>query len=500
MTTTRLNALDQALDIAGSLIQSSSMTLVDEPNALGAVVSGQAGSAANVTTIGAGLVTITGLTGMTIASVGRFLSISGAASSGNNGTFLIVTYNSSNSVNVANASAIASDANNGSISWIERQPYSLEDDLNFIRTDRAAIKGTVFSAAIPTYQRPTAIGTNVPANLSNIAGKTTDAQGFIFPRVFRAATATNSTTFTTITSTGNLKHSDAVDKTGIPCWDVAPFTNDHNATYVLITNPINDNQLTVQGGVNDGYVIYGRTRNGSSTSPNSVEIEFRAVPYGTDLINSVSFTWDTLYLPDTIDCTFGYFVRLDQADEYYFRRLQILGIESDGNVLLDISQIQNVIGIADGATSLSGLLTNIGNYYSFVNLPDVTPSVVEALNTLNTQIGNRDYTGSYLSNGQTITASLQALSNAISGSAITRYIERLSGAVNANTAHTLPGGATYTIDGTFNGQNLWLFGRGLLRHPGSVANGNDYAETSTTSVTFYVNYKAGDIIDYFIKT
>ena len=56
--------------------------------------------------------------------------------------------------------------------WTERNPYSLQDDLNYERTDRAAIKGVGYDAPIPTYQRPTAVGTNVPANLSNIATKT----------------------------------------------------------------------------------------------------------------------------------------------------------------------------------------------------------------------------------------------------------------------------------------------------------------------------------------
>lgn len=93
----------------------------------------------------------------------------------------------------------------------------------------------------------------------------------------------------------------------------------------------------------------------------------------------------------------------------------------------------------DGDKSLVGHLTNTGNYFPFVNLPDVTPSVVEALNTLNAQIGNRDYTGAVLTDGQTITASLQALSNAITASSVVRTIERLSGDVSANVSHTLPG-------------------------------------------------------------
>jgi hypothetical protein len=140
MSNVRKNALNQSLDIGGSLNQSSSMNLADEALGLGQPLSGQSGSAASIT---AGInVVITGLSGMTTASVGNFITISGAASGGNNGTFLIIAYNSSSSVDIENTSG-STDANNGSISWIERQPYSLLDDLNYVRTDRANIKEAI---------------------------------------------------------------------------------------------------------------------------------------------------------------------------------------------------------------------------------------------------------------------------------------------------------------------------------------------------------------------
>src|SRR5688572_33134266 len=126
----RLNALNQALDIAGSLTQSDTRTLSNELDGYGAPISGQTGAAANITTVASGIATVTGLTGMTTQSVGRMLTISGAASAGNNGTFLIVLFNSATSVDISNPNAVASDANNGSISWTERNPYSLEDDIN----------------------------------------------------------------------------------------------------------------------------------------------------------------------------------------------------------------------------------------------------------------------------------------------------------------------------------------------------------------------------------
>jgi hypothetical protein len=496
MTSTRLNALDQALDIAGSLTQSATATLANEPLGLGAALSGQTGATASITTFSGGLVTLTGLTGMTTQSVGQFLTISGAASAGNNGTFLIAAYVSATSVSVANASGVASDANSGSISWTERQPYSLEDDLNFVRTDRAAIKGVAFSAAIPTYQRPTAIGTNVPANLSNIASKTLDAHAWVVNRKFENAAVADTNTFITITSVGNLKHADATNRTGVPIQDGAD-AGAHEATYVEIINPATESALQVIGGANDGYRVFGRTRAGGSTSPDSVEIEFRAVPPGSPLSASVAYTWQA-YQPTTVDLFYGFRERADQLNETAFRTVLTNGIVGDADMQQDINDVRTTIGIGDGVTSLAGLLTNTTNFFAFSNLPDGTPSVVEAFNTLNEQIGNRDYTGSILTDGYTITQSLQQLANSISASTVVRTIERRVTDLNAGTANTIPGAQTYILDGSNNGQNMWVFVRGLLQNPGSVVNNDDYQETSTTSITFFKKVKSGDHINYMI--
>ena len=105
---------DQQLDIAGSINQTDSLTdLTDESNYYDQALTGQSGSGASIT---AGVsAVVTGLTGMTANSVGNFLTITGAASGANNGTFLITAYNSATSVDILNSSAIT-DGNNGSIS------------------------------------------------------------------------------------------------------------------------------------------------------------------------------------------------------------------------------------------------------------------------------------------------------------------------------------------------------------------------------------------------
>lgn len=494
------NWLDQALDIAGSLIRAQNYDLDDENNGLGLPVTGQTGAAASLTAVAAGIVTVTGLTGMTTESPGKFLEVSGCATPANNGTFLITEFVSATSVKIANASGVAPDGNNGSITWTERNPYSLEDDLNHTRTDRAAIKGTNYYADVPVYERPTAVGTDVPANLSNIAGKTTDARSFVEPRKHAGQSVTAATGFQLITSAGNIQHADAVDRTGVPIFDGAD-AGDHDSTYVEIIDPATEAALEVQAvGAQEGWRIYGRTRaGGTSTEPNSVEVEFRAVAKGAALSTSVAYSWEAAQVT-TVDMYYGYRQRLDNLNENAFRKMLSTGITGDADAAQDIKDIRQTIdeSFTDGATSLTGLLTNTGNYFPFSDLPDATPSIVEALNTLNAQIGNRDYTGAILSDDATITASLQTLADNIAASSVVRTIERLGADINPGAAHTLPGGISYTQDGTDNGLNMWVFWRGLLRDPGPVAGGNDYLETSTTQITPHTKIKNKDHISYFI--
>lgn len=200
-------------------------------------------------------------------------------------------------------------------------------------------------------------------------------------------------------------------------------------------------------------------------------------------------TWD-FYTPDRY--------RMDEMSETAGRTTLIGGIVADAELALDIAQIREFIGAADGDTTPT--LTNTGADYIWSDLSNPSDtSVEEALNEINTQVGNRTYTGGTLTSGQTVTASLQALSNAISSSSITRVIERLSAAIPKNTAHTLPGSNTYTLDATNNGINMFVVWRKQWRDPGpNTVQSNDYAETSTTQITPYEQIKAGDSINYMI--
>lgn len=88
----------------------------------GGVATGNAGILASITTVSGNpkRAVITGLTGIGGASAGNFITISGAASAGNNGTFLVTKVNSATSVTIENNNAVASDANNPLIVWTEK--------------------------------------------------------------------------------------------------------------------------------------------------------------------------------------------------------------------------------------------------------------------------------------------------------------------------------------------------------------------------------------------
>lgn len=83
-----------------------------------AVAALPSGGAASVVSVLAGTATITGLSGMTMSMVGLSLTLSGAASFFNNGTFLILSFISGTSVVVAAPAAVAGDANDGAIAWV----------------------------------------------------------------------------------------------------------------------------------------------------------------------------------------------------------------------------------------------------------------------------------------------------------------------------------------------------------------------------------------------
>jgi hypothetical protein len=72
---------------------------------------------ANILPATPGFLTLTGLVGMAASDVGNTVTIYGAATPANNGSFLITSFISGSSVVISNPSGVAPDLNNGLIGW-----------------------------------------------------------------------------------------------------------------------------------------------------------------------------------------------------------------------------------------------------------------------------------------------------------------------------------------------------------------------------------------------
>jgi hypothetical protein len=334
--------------------------------------------------------------------------------------------------------------------WIFARSFGDEKDPNQTATD----EGTRFFAQLITGAND---GTATDSELESISGRSGSA-----------ASVTNGTT--TVTGLSGMSEGDVGRYLSI--WNTAV---DGNQRHALITAYVSTSSVTVNG-----------------------------ANFTTDG-NDGSIEWQVSRHPGSIDFYNGDRYRLDELSETAGRTTLIGGIVSDAALTQAINEIREVLGVPAGATALT--LTNTGNYYVWSDLADTSnTSVEEALNEINTQIGDRDYTGTVLSDGLTITANLQELADAISASNITRLIERLTAAVPKNTAHSLPSLNAYTVDATDNGANMMVTWRKQWRDPGpNTTASNDYEETSggtqgvtAGTITPYEKIDAGDSINYMI--
>lgn len=312
-------AVSQETDVRGSEHQNSSLNIADEQRRLGVPV-GPNGNTASIISIVGNQLTIVGLSGLSITSEGHDLSLSNCSSLSNDGTFSIVQFLSPSSVIVVNGSGIAPDANNGNIIWEERYPYSLEADLNYERTDRTEIKGVQYYQTVAPYQQPNAIGTNVPTNLTNISGKTTDAIAYPVNRELYGEPVMAGQSKIVVSDFGQLKHTDLIDTLGIPCFDVAPYVGDFKSCFVKILDGYNSGvEMSVIAGPHAGERIFGVTNNGSSISPDSVEVVFYSCPLWADFsLMSSPYTWE-VGQPNAINIVYGYNERTDTYDFDYNR-------------------------------------------------------------------------------------------------------------------------------------------------------------------------------------
>jgi hypothetical protein len=201
---------------------------------------------------------------------------------------------------------------------------------------------------------------------------------------------------------------------------------------------------------------------------------------------------------------------LSNLDEYEWQRTDFVSSWEGDAVLVD--RVKNL-------WSYTGALNNeVSPDWTVISGSPMVDSSVKslraALDTINDDFGDRTYTEqNYITNGQTISASLDALDTAlystnqsVAAGIADKYVVILEQDVSAGTAYTLPGGVTYTPDSTEGkwgaNMDIWLNGQLLFASTGDngINEDGDYSETSSTEVTFHFDIYQNSNLSFKVRT
>lgn len=165
----------------GSETSNSSLTVTEQYGG----ADGSIGAFSTVTTGQSTLINFTTSTfnSFTAADVGRRITVLNAASLANKNTFTIASYVSSNNVLLYNPGGVASDANNGTLQWVEVDPLQQVIPWQFLGSTASSIGGCW--GAWLTLQGPTTIKIPIGSNVvtgafirgENVTQSSTGAQG-----------------------------------------------------------------------------------------------------------------------------------------------------------------------------------------------------------------------------------------------------------------------------------------------------------------------------------
>jgi hypothetical protein len=376
----------------------------------------------------------------TAQHVGDFIRI---PSGPNAGTYKITGFIDANTVSCASASFTTES----SLSFEIRQWQNLEDDLNYTRTQLREILGAGASdwfSDIPTYTNPKDTGTPKRADLSTIAGKTTDAVLRLYPKEAAGQSV----------SAGNTEISIA------------------------------------------DTVIFGRLIKGTELT--NVKVKFFK---GDPLSGSASaFTW-TAAEPTVIDVVYAQrFTVFDLPEDIGRKRFRV-GLEADAELVNDLTRIKGFAGSDED--DLRPTWTNTAGFFPLDADPD---NLESGINDINDAIGDRQYSANanlVIDDGETVTASLEKLAGSLADTNVEKITEIITSTIAKETAHTLPGSKTYVPDTGGNGQHMdIILNQGFLTAD-KLTQTADYDETSATTVTFHGNINASAarpaVLTYLIR-
>jgi len=413
------------------------------------------------------------------------------------------SYNYDDSVTGVNTPSVAEPTASG----------SLEEDANVLRTLLKQVKGDTYWYSSPkTYFDPTSTTSgsaeNKTLNLVNIQNHTLDAKTIIV-----AVSNDNSGNGWSVSAndSGELltgittRYATNNNRIGLPIYAPGAYTGSDgsgiydengadNVCRVDIINMDTDSEIVDS----NGYIIYGKLYNGAdySGTGNGTDVYVKywangAVATMASGVSSVVFIY-----PQRKRLT-------DMAEYEWLRTDFISSWEGDVELIEDISNLWSYTGASNDITDPTW--DNTTASYILQSDPD---DLTTAINLLNTEIGDRIYTGNYIDTGDTITESLEDLDvalAAISSASVNKYVEEVSALISRNTEHPLPANQTYTPDSTSGreGSNMDVYVDGQLLTADTGTNGanadRDYAESTTSGIAFRFDVQVGRNITYMIR-
>jgi hypothetical protein len=446
---------------------------------------------------------------------------------------------------------ILSGLNTGSVSEPADSTTSgsLEYDLNVIRAHLRQVKdpSSDWFAALPTYtlayDGSTASGTldkiltaSHPDGSADY-GNLLDARSVILPvdNDNSGSGYTVSGTMTGFLASITTRYADSADRRGLPIYLAAdnPGTwydegGSDNVCRIDLLDTSTGNEFK---DVADN-VIFARFQDAQDAATGGTgELTDVFVKFYT---SGGPYTW-TAGDPTNISIVYPHRKVMSEMNEYdWFRTDFVSGFEGDVELIEDIENLWSYTGASDGVTDPTW--TNTAADYPLDTNPTTLAGAIDIINTevgdrdytntanhildtdgetltaslekLNLGVGDRDYTdGYYLNDGEDVTTSLDALNVALwnlsqtTVSGAVKYVYTTAAKIDAETNWDLPNG-TYTpfASDTQPGKNMDVYVNGqLLVADYSTAGNNDYEEVDSDTIKFHFKVKKNANITYLIR-
>ena len=382
----------------------------------------------------------------------------------------------------------------------------LEHDLNVLRTLMKQLKGTTnWFDSVPKYFDPedTDAGdtNNADATISNFAGNTLDSKTIVM-----AVSDSNSGSGFSVNSgdegflfNTSLAYAKPTNRVGLPIFQSTTNSGtyyDEGGLDRVVGIDLINTETGAEFRDSSDNIVFAKFHDGEDHSGTGEGTDVY-VKFYTDGGPYTTVSGD----PTSLLMVYPYRKVMSDMAEYEWNRTDFISSwEGDETIVEDVANLWSYTG-ASNDTRNPSWVTISGSPL----ITDVDVSLADAVNSVNDGFGSRTFLeDNYLTNGQSITDSLNALdvsmyalSQSVADGVAEKYVQVVTSDISAGTAHQLPVGVTYTQSASGSNMDVYLDGQLLAASTGTNgANADrDYAETSPTHITFHFDvYQYSNIV------